>query len=78
MAELVAEGLSVIMVSSELPEILGMSDRVVVMGGGPSHGVPGHVTKVVEVKIPHPRDVTAPEFNALKRELLDAIHHVES
>src|ERR1700719_1459511 len=29
MAELVEEGLSVIMVSSELPEILGMSDRVV-------------------------------------------------
>jgi rhamnose transport system ATP-binding protein len=34
MAELVAEGLSVIMVSSELPEILGMSDRVVVMREG--------------------------------------------
>ena len=34
MAELVAEGLSVIMVSSELPEILGMSDRVVVMRQG--------------------------------------------
>ena len=28
MAELVAQGLRVIMVSSELPEILGMSDRV--------------------------------------------------
>ena len=34
MAELVAEGLSVIMISSELPEILGMSDRVVVMREG--------------------------------------------
>ena len=34
MAELVEEGLSVIMVSSELPEILGMSDRVVVMRQG--------------------------------------------
>jgi len=34
MGELVAEGLSVIMVSSELPEILGMSDRVVVMREG--------------------------------------------
>ena len=34
MADLVAEGLSVIMVSSELPEILGMSDRVVVMREG--------------------------------------------
>ena len=34
MGELVAQGLSVIMVSSELPEILGMSDRVVVMREG--------------------------------------------
>ena len=34
MAELVAKGLSVIMVSSELPEVLGMSDRIVVMRAG--------------------------------------------
>jgi len=34
MAELVAEGLSVIMVSSELPEVLGMADRIVVMRSG--------------------------------------------
>jgi rhamnose transport system ATP-binding protein len=34
MTELVEQGLSVIMVSSELPEILGMSDRVVVMRQG--------------------------------------------
>jgi len=39
MAELVAEGLSVIIVSSELPEILGMSDRVVVMREGRMVGV---------------------------------------
>ncbi len=34
MAELAAEGLAVIMVSSEIPEVLGMSDRVLVMRGG--------------------------------------------
>lgn len=34
MAELASEGLAVIMVSSELPEILGMSDRVIVMREG--------------------------------------------
>lgn len=34
MAELVAEGLSVIMISSELPEVLGMSDRIIVMRSG--------------------------------------------
>jgi rhamnose transport system ATP-binding protein len=34
MAERAAEGLAVIMVSSEIPEILGMSDRVIVMREG--------------------------------------------
>ena len=34
MAQLVSEGMAVIMVSSELPEILGMSDRVIVMREG--------------------------------------------
>ena len=34
MGELVGQGLAVIMVSSEIPEILGMSDRVVVMREG--------------------------------------------
>ena len=33
-SELAAEGLAVIMVSSELPEILGMSDRIIVMHEG--------------------------------------------
>ena len=39
MAELVAHGLAVIMVSSELPEILGMSDRVAVMREGRLMGI---------------------------------------
>ncbi|WP_276199612.1 sugar ABC transporter ATP-binding protein [Chelatococcus sp. XZ-Ab1] len=39
MSELAAEGLSVIMVSSELPEILGMSDRVMVMREGRLAGI---------------------------------------
>ncbi|MCX5495227.1 sugar ABC transporter ATP-binding protein [Kaistia dalseonensis] len=34
MSELASQGLSVIMVSSELPEILGMADRIVVMREG--------------------------------------------
>lgn len=34
MGELAAEGLSVIMVSSEIPEVMGMSDRIVVMREG--------------------------------------------
>ena len=34
MNKLVKEGKCVIMISSEMPEILGMSDRVIVMRGG--------------------------------------------
>jgi rhamnose transport system ATP-binding protein len=32
--QLAAEGLAVLMISSDLPEILGMSDRIAVMRGG--------------------------------------------
>jgi rhamnose transport system ATP-binding protein len=34
MGELATRGLAIIMISSELPEVLGMSDRIVVMHGG--------------------------------------------
>jgi ABC-type sugar transport system ATPase subunit len=34
MSKLAGEGLAVLMISSELPEVLGMSDRVFVMSGG--------------------------------------------
>jgi rhamnose transport system ATP-binding protein len=33
-SELVAQGLAVVMVSSELPEVLGMADRIIVMRQG--------------------------------------------
>ncbi|WP_244475174.1 sugar ABC transporter ATP-binding protein [Rhizobium sp. Leaf341] len=38
-SELAAEGLSIVMISSELPEILGMSDRVMVMKEGLLAGI---------------------------------------
>jgi rhamnose transport system ATP-binding protein len=34
MSDLVAQGVAILMISSELPEILGMSDRIAVMRGG--------------------------------------------
>ena len=37
--ELVKGGVSVIIISSELPEVIGMSDRIVVMGEGRIKGV---------------------------------------
>lgn len=39
MGELAAQGLAVIMISSELPEILGMSDRIAVMRAGRIEGM---------------------------------------
>ena len=33
-AELAAKGLAILLISSELPEVLGMSDRVIVMHAG--------------------------------------------
>jgi len=37
--ELAERGLAIVMISSELPEVLGMSDRIVVMHGGTVSGV---------------------------------------
>jgi rhamnose transport system ATP-binding protein len=34
LAELVSEGMAVLMISSELPEVLGMADRILVMHEG--------------------------------------------
>ena len=39
MVELAAQGVAIVMISSEMPEILGMSDRIAVMRGGRLAGV---------------------------------------
>jgi rhamnose transport system ATP-binding protein len=39
MGELAGRGMAILMISSELPEILGMSDRIVVMHGGTVAGI---------------------------------------
>lgn len=39
MSELAAQGVAILMISSELPEILGMSDRIAVMYGGTITGI---------------------------------------
>ena len=39
MIELAKQGIAIIMISSEMPELIGMSDRVMVMSGGKVTGV---------------------------------------
>ncbi len=41
MGELVKQGVAILMISSELPEVIGMSDRILVMSGG-------RITDVIE------------------------------
>jgi ABC-type sugar transport system ATPase subunit len=42
MSKLASEGMAILMISSELPEVLGMSDRVIVMREG---SMTGHFTR---------------------------------
>lgn len=65
---------TVVFVTHSVEEAVFLGDRVVVMGGGPSTGQPGHVDDVVTVGLDHPREVTSPEFNDIKRRLLSRIH----
>ena len=55
-------------------ERIRLADRVVVMTGGASHGVPGQIARTVPIDLPEPRDVTTPAFNAYKREISDLVH----
>jgi len=47
MSKLAQQGMAIIMVSSELPEVLGMSDRILVMGEGEIRGefIRGNITQ---------------------------------
>ncbi|MGL6219803.1 MAG: D-xylose ABC transporter ATP-binding protein, partial [Lacrimispora sphenoides] len=51
MNELVKDGMSIIMISSELPEILNMSDRVYVMCDGRVTGCFSHEESVTQEEI---------------------------
>jgi rhamnose transport system ATP-binding protein len=64
MSELAALGMAILMISSELPEILGMSDRIAVMHGGAIKGVLEKATatqeSILELALGHTAPSGAP------------------
>jgi L-arabinose transport system ATP-binding protein len=54
--QLAERGCAVIMVSSELPEVLGVSDRIMVMRGGQISGIlareEAHEEKILQLALP--------------------------
>ena len=50
MSQLASEGIAILMISSELPEVLGMSDRILVMSEGRIvYETPGDKADVAEI-----------------------------
>ncbi len=62
-SELAARGLAVLMISSELPEILGMSDRIAVMHAGTIVGTLARAEatqeKIIELALGHRAEAVA-------------------
>jgi ABC-type nitrate/sulfonate/bicarbonate transport system ATPase subunit len=65
---LAQEPRTVVLVTHDVDEAIFLADRVVVLSPRP-----GHVVADIEVDIDQPRDVTSPEFGALKRHALEAL-----
>ncbi len=61
--------LTVVFVTHAIEEAILLADRVVVMSPGP-----GRIVEDVAVALPRPRDVSSPEFNALRRTLSALLH----
>jgi NitT/TauT family transport system ATP-binding protein/sulfonate transport system ATP-binding protein len=59
---------TILFVTHSVEEAIYLGDRVIVLSPHP-----GHIALDLRVDLKRPRDVAAPEFNRLKRELLDAI-----
>ncbi|WP_345751961.1 ABC transporter ATP-binding protein [Microbacterium rhizophilus] len=68
------EGRTVLFVTHSIEEAVYLADRVVVMTGGASHGVPGHIREIVPIPLGVERDVTGTDFNALKRTISALVH----
>jgi NitT/TauT family transport system ATP-binding protein len=61
--------LTIVFVTHSIEEALVLADRVVLMSPGP-----GRIVGQTVITLPRPRDVSSPDFNALRRELTHALH----
>jgi ABC-type nitrate/sulfonate/bicarbonate transport system ATPase subunit len=63
-----AERKTIIFVTHDIDEAVQLADRVVVMSARPAR-----IQEIVEVDIPHPRDISSPRYLALRDHILAAI-----
>ena len=57
-------GVTVIFVTHSVEEAVLLADRVLVMSAGP-----GRIVNDIAIDLPRPRDVSSPEFNAIRRDV---------
>jgi NitT/TauT family transport system ATP-binding protein len=67
-------GTTVVFITHSIEEAVFLADRVIVMAGGASHGMPGHIRSIIDIDLGEERDVTSVEFNTLKREISALVH----
>ncbi len=59
---------SILMVSHDIPEVVYMADRIILLSANP-----GKLVKIVENPLPRPRDYRSPDFNRLVEQLHEII-----
>jgi NitT/TauT family transport system ATP-binding protein/sulfonate transport system ATP-binding protein len=57
-------GVTIIFVTHSVEEAVLLADRVLVMSAGP-----GRIANDIRIDLPRPRDVSSPEFNAIRRDV---------
>lgn len=67
-------GTTVLFVTHSIEEAVVLADRVIVMTGGMSHGVPGHISSEVIIDLPVQRDPTSEGFIRLERLISESVH----
>ena len=67
-------GTTVVFVTHSIEEAVFLSNRVVVMAGGPTHGNAGHIREIVPIDLSGDRDINSREFNDYERRISALIH----